>query len=137
MVRAVARARVRLVRCATTHRRGGSERVPEPANLCVPTADYEPPLMPVRMYSGRPVFAVASARSAAGVKVVSPLRMGDGPWSVDTDRLSHFAQVVVQLMIPPGQLAHLRLRDRQRIQVGMRRRSGLVLESVEHVHPHT
>jgi benzoylformate decarboxylase len=45
--------------------------------------------------------------------------MGDGPWPVDTDRLSHFAQVVVQLMIPPRQQAHLRLRDRQRIQVGV------------------
>src|SRR6266700_5262874 len=77
------------------------------------------------------------ARSAAGVKVASALRMGDGPWSVDTDRLRHFAQVVVQLMIPPGQLVHLRLRDRQRIQVSMRRQGGLVPESVEHIHPYT
>src|SRR5450755_811116 len=34
-------------------------------------------------------------------EVVSALHMGDGPWPVDTDRLSHLAQVVVQLMIPP------------------------------------
>src|SRR5712691_12088366 len=90
-----------------------------------------------RRAHARPCRISGLARSAAGVKVASALRMGDGPWSVDTDRLSHFAQVVVQLMIPPGQLAHLRLRDRQRIQAGMRRRGGLVLESVEHVHPHT
>src|SRR6266705_3521731 len=76
------------------------------------------------------------ARSAAGVKVASALRMGDGPWPADADRLSHFAQVVVQLMIPPGQLVHLRLRDRQGIQAGMRRRGGLVLEPVEHMHRH-
>ena len=47
------------------------------------------------------------------MKVVSALRMGDGSWPADTDCLSHFAQVVVQLMIPPGQLVHLRPRDRQ------------------------
>src|ERR1700685_3549042 len=81
--------------------------------------------------------ALAPARSAAGVKVVSALRVGAGPWSADTDCLSHFAQVVIQLMISPGQLTHLRLRDRRRIQAGMRRRDGLVPESVEHVHPHT
>jgi hypothetical protein len=49
------------------------------------------------------------------MKMVSALRMGDGSWPADTDRLSHFAQVVVQLMTPPGQLVHLRLRDRQGI----------------------
>ena len=53
------------------------------------------------------------ARSAAGVKVVSALRISDGSWPADADRLSHFAQVVVQLMIPPRQLVHLRPRDRQ------------------------
>ncbi len=45
------------------------------------------------------------AGSAAGVKVDSALRIGDVPWPVDADRLSHFAQVIVELMIPPGQLA--------------------------------
>src|SRR6266704_6588250 len=94
------------------------------------------PSMPPGAHTHDRVAYSGLARSAAGVKVGSALRMGDGPWSVDTDRLRHFPQVVVQLMIPPGQLVHLRLRDRQRIQVGMRRRGGLVLESVEHMHPH-
>jgi len=75
------------------------------------------------------------ARSAAGVKVVPALRISDRSWSAGADRLSHFAQVVVQLMIPPGQLVDLRLRDRQGIQAGMRRRGGLILESVKYMHP--
>ena len=54
------------------------------------------------------------------------LRLGDGSWSVATDHLGHFAQVVVQLMIASGQLVHMRLRDGQGIQAGMRRRDGLV-----------
>jgi hypothetical protein len=62
----------------------------------------------------RPCRTSGLARSAAGVKVVSALRTGDRPWPADMDRLSHFAQVVVQLMIPPRQLVHKRLRDRQR-----------------------
>src|SRR5579864_6524123 len=70
-------------------------------------------------------------------RVVSALRVGDRRWHADTDRLSHFAQVVIQLMIPPGKLVHLRLRDRQRIEAGMRRRGGLVPESVKNMHPHT
>ena len=40
-------------------------------------------------------------------------------------------------MVPPGQLVHLRLRNRPRVQAGMRRRGGLVLEPVKHVHPRT
>ena len=40
-------------------------------------------------------------------------------------------------MIAPGQQMYLRLRDRQSIQAGMRRRGGLVLEPVEYMHPHT
>src|SRR5215469_8026499 len=84
--------------------------------------------------SGQP-SAQAAGRSAAGVKVVPALRTGNGPWPVATDRLSHFAQVVIQLMIPPGQLMHLRLRDRLGIEASVRRRSGLVLESVKHMHP--
>src|SRR5215469_3087340 len=72
-----------------------------------------------------------------GVEVVSALRRGDGPWPVDTNCLSHFAHVVVQLMIPPRQLVHLRLRDGQGIEVGMRRRGSLVPYSVEHIHPRT
>jgi len=77
------------------------------------------------------------AGSAAGVKVDSALGIGDVPWPADADRLSHFAQIIVELMIPPGQLVHPSLRDRPGIQVGMRRRGGLVLESVEHMHPNT
>src|SRR5215472_4376338 len=89
-----------------------------------------------------PSHSHASAAACAharlcGVKVVSALRRGDGPWPADTDCLSHFAQVVVQLMIPPGQLVHLRLRDGRGIQVGMRGRGRLVPESVEHIHPRT
>ena len=72
-----------------------------------------------------------------GVKVVPALRRGDGPWSVGANCLSHVAQVVVQLMIPPGEPVHLRLRDGQGIQVGVRRRGSLVPESVEHMHPRT
>src|SRR5215471_999712 len=40
-------------------------------------------------------------------------------------------------MIPPRQLVHLRLRDGQGIEVGMRRRGSLVPYSVEHIHPRT
>src|SRR5215469_4946245 len=82
--------------------------------------------------------AVACAHARlCGVKVMSALGRGDGPWPADTDCLSHFAQVVVQLMIPPGQLVHLRLRDGRGIQVNMRGRGRLVAESVEHIHPRT
>src|SRR6266705_2695142 len=94
------------------------------------------PSMPLGALTHDRVAYSGLARSAAGVKVASALRMCDGPWPADADRLSHFAQVVVQLMIPPGQLVHLRLRDRQGIQAGMRRRGGLVLEPVEHMHRH-
>ena len=61
-----------------------------------------------------------------GGNLVPALRIGDGPWPAAADRRGSVAQVVVQLMIPPGQLVHLRLPDGQGIQTGMRRRDGLV-----------
>ena len=67
-----------------------------------------------RRHGARPCRPERACRSGAGMKVVSALRLSDGPWPADTDCLSHFAQVVVQLVIPPGQLVHLRLRDGQR-----------------------
>ena len=72
-----------------------------------------------------------------GGNVVPALRIGDGPWPAAADRRGSVAQVVVQLMIPPGQLVHLRLPDGPGIQTGMRRRDGLVPQAVEDRHLRT
>ena len=63
--------------------------------------------------------------------------MGDRPGIVGADRLCNVGQVIVQLVITPGQQVHPRLRDHLGIQVGMRRwhRSSSP-EGREHVNPH-
>ena len=53
---------------------------------------------------------------------------------VRTDRLRDLAQVVVQLMIAPGQPVQPSLRDGAGVQISMRRWRGLVPQPMEHVH---
>ena len=61
---------------------------------------------------------------------------GGWPESVGADYLRHVGEVIVQLVVPPRQQVQLCLWDRAGIQVSMRRRDSLVLESVKHMHWH-